>query len=226
MVRGMLVSVAIAAAVAFPAGGTYTYAIATPGAAFTSTIVIAPSADGIRTHETFGAASPMVETDQQFDDDLGERSFVALQNGKTLTIDVSPTEAHYAIEGNSADTALDNPACTLIDDNILTESLMLPAIVQATHATQCTFVVSTSPRTIVADLSTSVPATRPAQVPPSDLAVTVHLGPITEIVWYDPRSLIPDYMDFGHAQSATLTGRSPSTLMPAPVLTPAPTATP
>ena len=224
MVREMLVSVALAAAIAFPAGGTYTYQIATPGASFTSTIVIAPSPDGVRTHETFGASVPIVETDQQFDGDLAERSFVALQNGKLLTIDISPTGAHYAIEGHSADTAFNDPACTLIDDNILTESLMLPAIEQATHATECIYVVSTSPRTILAAVTTSVPATRPAQAAASDLAITVRLGPITEIVWYDPQTLIPDYLDFGNAQSATLTGRSPSTAIPAP--TPADSATP
>ena len=222
MVRGMLVSVAIAAAIAFPAGGTYTYKIATPGASFTSTIVIDPSADGVRTHETFSAAGPLVETDQQFTDDLAERSFVASQNGRVLTIDISATAAHYAIEGHSADTALDDPACTLVDDNILTESLMLPAIERATHATECTYVVSTSPRTIVAAVTTSTPATHPAQAAAGDLALTVHLGLITEIVWYDPQSLIPDYLDFGNAQSATLTGRSPSTAMPVPT----PTASP
>ncbi|MGD0968083.1 MAG: hypothetical protein ABR949_07320 [Candidatus Aquilonibacter sp.] len=218
----MLVSVALAAAVAMPAGGTYTYQIATPGAAFTSTIVVAPSADGLRTHETFGTAAQLVETDQQFDGDLAQRSFAASQNGKTLTIDVSPTTAHYAIEGNSADAELGHPACTLIDDNILTESLMLPAIEKATHATQCTYVLSTSPHAIIADVTTTTPAAHPVQAAASDLALTIHFGSVTEIVWYDPTSLIPDYLDFGNAQSATLTGRSPSTAIP----TAAPSATP
>jgi hypothetical protein len=222
MVRGMLVSVALAAVVAMPAGGTYTYQIATPSAAFTSTIVVAPSADGVRTHETFGAAAQLVETDQEFDGDLAQRSFVASQNGKTLTIDVSPTSAHYAIDGNSSDAVLDDSACTLVEDNILTSSLMLPAIEQATHATQCTYVVSTSPRTVLAEVTTAAPATHPPQAAASDLAVTIQFGGVTEIVWYDPTSLIPDYLDFGNAQNATLTSRSSSTAMP----TPAPSATP
>jgi hypothetical protein len=207
----------VAAAIAYPTGGTYTYQVQTPDAAFMSTIVIAPDADGVRTHETFGAPTPIAETDQQFDSDLAQRSFVAAQHGKTLTIEVSPTAAHYSIDGHSVNATLDHPVCTLIDDNVLTSVVMLPAVVQATHATQCTYVLSTAPRTIVADLSTTPPATHPPQAAASDLAVTAQIGAITEIVWYDPQTLIPDYIDFGHGQSATLTNRSPSAVVPTPM---------
>jgi hypothetical protein len=213
----MLASVLMAAAIAYPTGGTYTYQIQTPGAEFMSTIVIAPDADGVRTHETFGAPTPIAQTDQQFDSGLVQRSFVASQRGKTLTIEVSPTAAHYSIDGHSIDATLDHPICTLIDDNVLTSVVMLPAVERATHATQCTFVVSTAPRTIVGQVFTTAPVTHPPQAPASDLAVTAQVGAITEIVWYDPRTLIPDYIDFGHGQSATLTNRSPSAVIPTPV---------
>src|SRR5580658_2763901 len=102
----------VAAAIAYPTGGTYTYQVQTPDAAFMSTIVIAPDADGVRTHETFGAPTPIAETDQQFDSDLAQRSFVAAQHGKTLTIEVSPTAAHYSIDGHSVNATLDHPVCT------------------------------------------------------------------------------------------------------------------
>ncbi len=213
----MVAAVVVAAAIAYPTGGTYTYQIETPDAAFMSTIVIAPDADGVRTHETFGAPTPIAETDQQFDTNLVQRSFVASQRGKTLTIEVSPTAAHYSIDGHSVNTALDHPACTLIEDNVLTSVVMLPAVVQATHATRCTFVMSTAPRTIVADVFTTLPATHPPQAAASDLAVTAQIGAITEIVWYDPRTLIPDYIDFGNGQSATLTNRSPNAVVPTPM---------
>lgn len=225
----MLASLVMAAAVAFPAAGTYTYRVATPNAEYTSTIVIAPGAGGLATHETFGAPAPIAQTDQQFDGSLQLRSFVASQTGKgTLTIDVSPTLAHYSIDGKTADAAVDHRGCALIEDNILTSSVMLPAVVQATHATQCTFILSTRPQTIDADVVTAPPATRPAQAPARDAAVTIHLASITETVWYDPQTLIPDYMDFGNGQSATLTGRSSSTSIPSPasIGTPLPSPTP
>ncbi|MGC2131575.1 MAG: hypothetical protein WA629_15930 [Candidatus Aquilonibacter sp.] len=218
----MLASIVLAAAVVLPTPGTYTYRIATPGATFTSTIVVALAFDGVWTHETFGAPVPIAQTDQHFDSSLTQRSFAGAQAGRALTIDISDNSAHYSIDGHNADVPLDHPACTLIEDNILTSSLMLPAVVQASQATQCTFVVSTSPKTIVADVITTPPSTHPAQAAASDAAVTIHLASITETVWYDAETLIPDYIDFGYGQSATLTSRSTSTTMP----TPAATATP
>jgi uncharacterized protein len=219
----MFASLMLVAAATFPAGGTYTYQIQTPSAAYTSTVVIAPAFDGIRTHETFGAPAPLAQTDQQFDAGLAQRSFTATQAGKgTLTIAVSPNSAIYSIGGQTTNVALEHPACTLIEDNILTSSVMLPAVVRATGATQCTFLLSTSPHTVVADVATALPATRPPQAAAGDAAVTMHLASITEIVWYDPQTLIPDYMDFGNGASATLTSRAPSSVIPSP----APAATP
>lgn len=218
---GVLRGVVVAAAIAYPTGGTYTYQVDTPGAEFMSTVVIAPDADGVRTHETFGAPTPIAETDQQFDSGLVERSFVASQRGRTLTIEISPTTAHYSIDGKSINAALDYPACTLIEDNVLTSVVMLPAVQRATHATHCTFVASTAPRTIVADVSTTTPATHPPQAAATDLAVTAQIGAITEIVWYDPQTLIPDYIDFGNGQSATLTNRTPNAVVPTPPPSPA-----
>lgn len=213
----------IATAAAFPAGGTYTYKVQAPSAVYTSTVVIVPGPDGVRTRETFGAPAPLAQTDQQFDAGLAQRSFTATQGGKVvLTIDVSPSSAHYSIEGKTTSVALDHPACTLVEDRILTSSVMLPAVVQATHATQCTFLLANGPQVVAAAVVTAPPATRPPQAAARDVAVTIRIASITEVVWYDPQTLVPDYMDFGNGASATLTGRSPSVVIPSPM----PSATP
>jgi hypothetical protein len=197
--NAVIASLLLAGAVAFPAAGTYAYEIDTPsGRRFHTTVIISQAADGVITHETFGDTNPIATTVQQFDNSLHERSFAAQQvGGNSLTITFSGALAIYRTAGKVLKAPLDDPACVLVEDNVLTSAVMLPAVLRATNAERCTFAYSTSVRTVVAEVVSAAAGTRPARAAPSDASVTIRIGGVTETVWYDPRTLIPDYVDFG-----------------------------
>lgn len=54
-----------------------------------------------------------------------------------------------------------------------------------------------------------MPRTRPKDARPDDLRLKVTIGSVIETLWYDPKTLVPDYIDFGrdgNAKLATMTG--------------------
>ncbi|MGB6986755.1 MAG: hypothetical protein WBD74_12345 [Candidatus Aquilonibacter sp.] len=196
----MIASLLVAGAVVFPAAGTYAYEINTPsGRRFHTTVVIARAADGVTTHETFGDTNTIATTAQHFDNSLHERWFAATQvgSGNSLTITFSGALAIYNTGGKVLKAPLKDPACVLVEDNVLTSAVMLPAVLRTTNAEHCTFAYSTSVQTVVADVVNAPAEARPARAAAADASVTVQIGGITETVWYDPRTLIPDYVDFG-----------------------------
>ena len=215
----------VAASVIFPAGGSYTYEISTDaGAHFTTTVIVAPQADGVDTAERFGTPSPTAWTDQEFDADLHPVLWTGSKRGDpdVLTIALTALSADYQIGTTTASLGLDDPACYLVQDNVLTFSVMLPAVIRATGASECTLIVSTGVASMVATISTIPPRPRPERAAADDSSVTITFGKIVETVWYDPRSLIPDYLDYGNAD-AILRASSTSTTIPA---TPTPMPSP
>ncbi|HTV93447.1 MAG TPA: alpha/beta fold hydrolase [Verrucomicrobiae bacterium] len=212
------------AAVVFPAPGTYLYAVkTTSGASVASNVTIARRTDGLVTHEVLRTTTPLVTTDQRFDAGLREVWYAgANSGGPQVTISIAPSSAQLQVAGNTTTIPLDHPACVLVLDNILTSSVMLPSVVRATGATTCTFVAPNAATTVKATIGTTAPSTRPADAAPSDIAMTLQIAGITETLWYDARTLIPDDIDFGNGASATLSATTASTEIPAA----APTATP
>jgi hypothetical protein len=194
----MIATLLLAAATVFPAAGTYTYEVETPGGAqYSTTIVITPSADGVTTHEVFGV--PVIATtDQRFDSQLHELTFSAQQNGRgALTIAFAHSEATYSIDGKTIRLDLDAPECLLVFDNVLTSVVMLPAVVLATGASDCTYVLSTGVRSEKGYVLDVPPRAHPAQASAADASITMDISGVHETVWYDPKTLIPDFIDFG-----------------------------
>ncbi|HTU68692.1 MAG TPA: hypothetical protein VMF11_00095 [Candidatus Baltobacteraceae bacterium] len=217
----MLVALLLSTVVAFPADGTYTYHLQTPTAQFTSAIVITSApGGGTITHEAFSGSGLEATTDQRFDAQLHPVSYSGGNIGRPLvTITFSAASAVYDFDGHSGSVALDDSACVLVEDNVLTFSVMLPAVLRATGATQCILLL-TAPRALAATVSDASPPVRPPSVPGGDASATIHFGAVTETIWYDPRTLIPDYLDFGAGATATLTARSTSTVLPAALPSP------
>lgn len=200
----------LAATVAFPASGSYTYEIdASNGARYTTTITIASTAAGLTTHETFGVPA-IATTDQQFDGNLHERSFSATQvsSGNSISIVFSNSTATYHVGGKTLEASLDDADCVLVEDNVLTSAIMLPAVLQ-TEPEKCVFVFSTSVAAVSADLI-SAALTHSPHAAAGDAYVMAQIGKIVETIWYDPATLIPDYIDFGDAGSAKLTSSTPA----------------
>ena len=91
----MLASIVLAAAVAFPASGTYTYEFdAGTRSLGTSTIVVDVSSQGVVTHESIAVGVVRATTMQQFDPTLRLTHYEA-QNagGPRLTIEITATAA-------------------------------------------------------------------------------------------------------------------------------------
>lgn len=193
----MIASLLLVGAVAFPALGTYTYEIDTPaGKTFRTTVAIARAADGIATHESFGVPS-MATTDQRFDSSLHELTFNANQTGRSLTITFAQSQALYRIAGKTVSLALDAPDCLLVSDNILTSLVMLPSVVLATGAVDCTFVLSTAVQLEKGYVLDAPPKAHPTRAAPDDASVAIDVNGLHETIWYDRKTLIPDYIDFG-----------------------------
>ena len=195
----MLASIVLAAAVAFPASGTYTYEFdAGTRSLGTSTIVVDVSSQGVVTHESIAVGVVRATTMQQFDPTLRLTHYEA-QNagGPRLTIEITATAAALSALGSSAQVALDHPACLLMGDNTATAALMLPFIVRATGVDHCTF-LTTNGQKIDATISLATPATHPAEVPAGDSALTLALAGTTQIVWYDPHTLVFDRIITGN----------------------------
>jgi len=198
----MIALLLAATAVISPALGTYTYAVDSLSGKLTSTIVLSARQGGIETHETL--SSPNVQTDQEFDTQLRQLRYQATQAFTTLTIDVAPKSAVIAFGGNTAKIALDDAKCVLILDDLLTSSVLMPAVVRATDAQQCTLIGASSGQKVVAQIIPKPNAGRPPQAAAGDAVLAVRIGTVTEKIWYDPRTLIPDFLDFGNGASATL----------------------
>ncbi|MGB6060081.1 MAG: alpha/beta hydrolase, partial [Candidatus Aquilonibacter sp.] len=195
----MLASIVLAAAVAFPASGTYTYEFdAGTRSLGTSTIVVDVSRQGVVTHESIAVGVGRATTMQQFDPTL-RLTHNEAQNtgGPRLTIEITATAAALSALGSSAQVALDHPACLLMGDNTATAALMLPFIVRATGVDHCTF-LTTNGQKIDATISLATPATHPAEVPAGDSALTLALAGTTQIVWYDPHTLVFDRIITGN----------------------------
>lgn len=124
------------------------------------------------------------------------------------------SSAQVSVSGKTTDVPLDQPACVLVLDNSLTSSVMLPSVVRATGATTCAFIVANGATTVKATVGTTAPSTRPADAAASDLAMTVRIEGVTETLWYDPRTLIPDDIDFGNGGGATLSAATANTEIP------------
>ncbi len=195
----MLASIVLAAAVAFPASGTYTYEFdAGTRSLGTSTIVVDVSRQGVVTHESIAVGVVRATTMQQFDPTLRLTHYEAQNTGgPRLTIEITATAAALSALGSSAQVALDHPACLLMGDNTATAALMLPFIVRATGVDHCTF-LTTNGQKIDATISLATPATHPAEVPAGDSALTLALAGTTQIVWYDPHTLVFDRIITGN----------------------------
>jgi hypothetical protein len=194
----VIAAVVLAAATAFPASGTYAYAIKTAaGKTYSTTIAIASGPNGVTTHELFGPA-PTATTEQHFDSALHEVSFAAQQPGRDpLTISFAQSKAIYSIGGHTHDLALDAPDCLLVADNILTSAVMLPSVIRATGATDCTYVLSTAVQLEKGYVLDAPSKMHPVQAAPGDSSITIDVNGLHETVWYDPKTLIPDFIDFG-----------------------------
>jgi len=189
----------LAVATTFPAGGSYTYEIETPsGTQYSTTVVITPTRNGVTTHEAFGAPTPTATTEQRFDSGLHELTFAAQQTGgNSLTITFAQSQAVYSIAGRTHLLVLDAPDCLLVADNVLTSMVMLPSVILATGATDCTYVLSTAVQSEKGYVLDTAPDVHPPQAAAGDASITMDRSGLHEIVWYDPKTLIPDYIDFG-----------------------------
>jgi hypothetical protein len=194
----VIAALVLAASTALPASGTYAYTIRTvAGQTYNTTISIASGPNGVTTHELFGP-SPIAATEQHFDSALHELSFAAQQPGRDkLTITFAQSKALYSIGGHTHELALDAPDCILVADNVLTSAVILPSVLRATGATDCTYVLSTAVQMQKGFVLDTPPQTHPTQAAPNDASVTIDVNGRHETVWYDPKTLIPDYIDFG-----------------------------
>jgi dienelactone hydrolase len=209
----MLPSLLMAAAVALPASGTYTYELdAGTRALGTSTIVVDSSSLGVVTQESLVVAAVRATTTHRFDSALRLVHYEA-QNagGPRLTIEITATSATLSAAGNSAQVALDHPACLLMGDNTITAALMLPAIVRATGVDHCTF-LTTNGQKIDATISSATPATHPSEVPAGDSALTLVIAGTTQTLWYDPQTLVLDRLVSAGAVIRRLVAGAPSAL--------------
>ncbi|GAC1387967.1 MAG: hypothetical protein NVSMB31_01180 [Vulcanimicrobiaceae bacterium] len=202
----MLAVIALAAALTFPPPGKYLYAVTTASGAETAADVwIYATSQGIVTHEEIRSATPIATTDQYFDEYFHPNWYSGADvRGSQLFIHITRWRARVTASGKTTDVEVDRSRCVLVLDNGLTASVMLPSLVRATGSTFCTFIVASGATTVRATIDTTVPRARPKSAAPNDLAMTVKIGSVTEKLWYDPRTLIPDYIDFGNGASARL----------------------
>lgn len=206
----MLTAIALAAVI-FPMPGKYMYAVTTvSGAEAADDVWVYATARGIVTHEERrSSAGPISSTDQHFDEALYPNWYVgATDDGAPVYIWPlmsirGPTWARLWVAGKRASVPIEYPNCVLVLDSGLTSAVMLPSLVRATDAHRCTF-IARSGAVVGAAIDTDIPQTRPQDAKASDLALTADIGNIKWRLWYDPKTLIPDYIDLGKNGKATL----------------------
>lgn len=220
----MFASIVLAAAVALPADGTYSYTITSNGKSVgSSTIVIAPSADGVRAREHFEAGAVAADALHTYDATLHERRYELRTANARLQADISPVAASLTLGGGTTTIPLDHPACALLVDNLLTSIVMLPAALQAGGGHHCVFISPNRAQPIDVDVVTAT-VSPPPDVPATDAVVTISFMGLTQTFWYDRSTLIPDAVVSGNFL-IRLAGHSADTTiapLPVPAATPSP----
>jgi hypothetical protein len=204
----MLATIALAA-LTLPAAGKYMYAFTTAtGAQIAADIWIYATGQGIVTHEEMHSSTPIATTDQHFDDSLRLNWYLGANDPSArVFMHVTPWRAQVSVAGKTTNVPIDRLAsqgCVLVLDNGLTSSVLLPSLVRATRASVCTFIAVSGATTVTATIDGTAPRTRPKDAKAGDVALTVEIGSVTERIWYDPQTLIPDYIDLGRNGAATL----------------------
>ena len=207
----MLAAIALAALM-FPAPEKYLYAFKTAsGAEIAADVWIYGTSEGIVAHEEMRHEVPIATSDQHFDSNAGLSWYLgANSSGSQLFIRTArstygPWRARVRVSGKTTDIQIDRPSCLLVLDGGLTSSILLPAMVRATRSTSCTFLVADGATSVDAVIETTAHDARPARAAANDVEMTVSLaGGVTERLWYDPRALVPDYIDLGNGGVATL----------------------
>lgn len=187
------------------------------GAAGAADVSIYVTPQGIVTHEEIKSSLPTTIVDQHFDEYFrsiwysganaqGAQIFVRLirrLRGPSW-VEMSAAGKTTNVLIDRSDALIDGPSCFLILDRGLSASVVLPALVRSTGATVCSFVDPGTATAVTATIDSTPPRTRPKDARPDDLRLKVTIGSIAETIWYDPKTLIPDYVDFGRDGSASL----------------------
>ena len=211
MYGGFMLATIALAALMFPTPGKYlcTYTTAT-GAQIAADVWIYATSQGFVTHEERRHFTPIATTDQHFDHSLLPNWYLgAKERREQLFIRVWKS----FFEGDGAQVMAADKAtrilfhypsgCVLIHDDGLTSRVMLPSVVRVSGARTCTF-VTTNGAMLTATIDTAQTRRRPKEAEKGDLALTVKIGSLTETLWYDPQTMIPDYIDLGPNGNAKL----------------------
>jgi hypothetical protein len=111
-------------------------------------------------------------------------------------VTVAPGRMTIAVGSQHVDVAADPTApLQILGDNFAGTTVMVPAIVTASHATRFTYVATAGavavPATVQAD---TIPA-RPVGILSRDAWLVIAVGNIHEVFWYDPTTTIVDAVE-------------------------------
>lgn len=212
------------APIVMPASGTYRYTIfssASTAPIGHTTVVVTIDDRGASTNEAFVAPTATARTTSSYDARLRLRAYSGANVGMPpLSIRVEGHDAVMKLGSTEQHIAIAHPACAVVADSLMSAMVMLPAVVNASQATDCTFVVPNAGRAVDAAIVAASPAPPSSALGGHDRALVVRIAQTTETIWYDPHTLVPDDLEAG-AVHVRLEARSAATAPPV-LATPAP----
>lgn len=187
-----------------PPDGTYRYELHLNGTvAGTSTIVVRGGADAVTIDDDSRLTALKISAHavgRYTNANLALASYTAdvtLPSGLQHTdVTVAPDHMTVAVGTQHVDIAADPSApLEILGDNLTGTTVMVPAIVEAAHATRFTYAATAGgiavPATVVPD---TVPA-RPIGLLSRDNWLVVDAGNIREIFWYNPATMVVDDLE-------------------------------
>lgn len=213
-----LILAAAAALPAAPPDGAYTYTVAVAGnPAGKTTITMTHSGEGLQLAEsasaTFGGSDFAGTATLSLDGTLSPARYAAVYsppgrtihaalafNGATATETADTGSASFNLGANTAHFAV-------LDGTMFTGFFILPSQVRAWNAQAFTAVSPMFGRGAAIALDSALKPSRPAAVPPNDVAISVS-DPVAFTLWYDPATLIVDELDVPQQDAAYVRLRS------------------
>jgi dienelactone hydrolase len=219
-----------------PPDGKYTYSVILAGAPIGGSTIAIDSSSGaivVTEHAAMSLPKYTASTTMRYDPStLRETAYSAdfqLAAGPQHTdVAIKPGLMTVTVPAGSVDIPAATPeTLELIGDNLIGSGLLVPAIVNATHATSFTLAVLSVGKPLAGTILSDTPA-RPPAVAAGDAVISVQFAGIREDFWYDPATYvvheiaIPAQQAEFRLTSTVALGAAAPTPVPAPTALPTP----
>lgn len=208
-----MIATSIAAAAAFAAPATYTYAASLAGQPVGQwSVAVRNDAGQVvldeKSSANFGGMALGANATLTLDEALAPMRYDGRYNAPGQSINVT-----VAVGSNGA--TVTSPLATIpaplqlaagtthfviVEPGLLCGLFALPAQLHAWNESRVTWITPTSAQAQVLAVSTSGTTARPAGVPATDLLLSI-ASPIALTVWYNPSSFVPDRIDIPSHQA-------------------------